>query len=338
MISSKQAGISKFGLPTLFLTCLLLIYYYVSKNSPSVSVISMSTTPSLSNNNTSIYRDELEEALKGASNVNKTVIIAVVNEAYIEGDKSMFDIFLDGFWLGEDTRGLTNHLLIVAVDQIAYERCMFLKLHCYRVKTNEDDFVGEKAFMSEGFLKMMWLRTAFLRDVLRRGYNFIFTDTDVVWLRNPFPHLMLNETLDLQASAQWFNGNQYSLDNEINTGFYMIRSNNKTIALFDEWYERRHNSSGKKEQDILNDLKFEGAFKRLGIEFKVLDSKYVSTFCDDSKDIKVVSVFHAACCGTIKNKAADLIKVLHDWKRIKDLIIINKTMEFQWSKHSACLP
>ncbi|KAM0013042.1 putative nucleotide-diphospho-sugar transferase [Helianthus debilis subsp. tardiflorus] len=52
---------------------------------------------------------------------------------------------------------------------------MFLRLHCYRLKTDGDDFVDEKVYMSEDFIKMMWLRTRFLGDVLRRGYNFIFT-------------------------------------------------------------------------------------------------------------------------------------------------------------------
>lgn len=106
---------------------------------------------------------------------NKTVIIAIVNKAYTEGDKPMLDIFLDGFWLGEDTRSLTNHLLIVAVDQTAFDRCKFLRLHCYRLKTDGEDFVGEKVYMSEEFIKMMWQRTRFLGDVLRRGYNFVFT-------------------------------------------------------------------------------------------------------------------------------------------------------------------
>nr|GEY91800.1 putative nucleotide-diphospho-sugar transferase [Tanacetum cinerariifolium] len=34
----------------------------------------------------SMYRDELEAALEGASMPNKTVIIAIVNKAYTEGD------------------------------------------------------------------------------------------------------------------------------------------------------------------------------------------------------------------------------------------------------------
>lgn len=72
--------------------------------------------------NTRNYTDALESALSEASMADKTVIIAIVNKAYVEGDKPMLDLFLDGFWLGEDTRGLIPHLLLVAVDQTSFER------------------------------------------------------------------------------------------------------------------------------------------------------------------------------------------------------------------------
>ncbi|KAI3808941.1 hypothetical protein L1987_24904 [Smallanthus sonchifolius] len=283
-----------------------------------------------------MYRDELGAALEGASMANKTVIITIVNRAYTEGDKPMLDIFLDGFWLGEDTRQLTNHLLVVAVDQTAFERCKFLRLHCYKLKTDGEDFVDEKTYMSEDFIKMMWRRTRFLGDVLRRGYNFVFTDTDVLWLRNPFPRLtLLNETIDLQISVDKFNGNQWSQRNMINTGFYMIKSNNKTIALFDKWYGQRNNSTGKKEQDVLVELMWKRVFKRLRLRVRFLDTNYFSGFCQNSRDANVVSTVHANCCRSIRAKVTDLMTVIHDWKRFKDSSG-NKTMESRWSSHLAC--
>jgi len=118
---------------------------------------------------------------------NKTVIIAMVNRAYVEqdveSDTTMLDIFLNSFWLGEGTRSLIHHILLVVVDQIAYDRCQFLKLNCFRLETDGVDFEGEKVYMSQDFIKMMWRRTQFLLDVLKRGYNFVFT------VCNPFHFL-----------------------------------------------------------------------------------------------------------------------------------------------------
>ena len=86
-------------------------------------------------------------------------------------------------------------------------------------------------------------------------------DTDVMWLRNPFPMLSQNERIDLQISTDNFNGNEWSEDNPINTGFYFIRSNNKTMSLFDAWYAMKNNSVGIKEQDVLLNMMHEGVFK-----------------------------------------------------------------------------
>lgn len=123
--------------------------------------------------------DELELALHKASTPNKTVIIVVLNKAYVEPnvkfETTVLDLFLDSFWLGEGTRPLLDHLLLVAVDQTAYDRCIFKRLNCYKMETGGVDFAGEKLFMSEDFIKMMWRRTLLLLDVLKHGYSFIFT-------------------------------------------------------------------------------------------------------------------------------------------------------------------
>ncbi|XP_030468990.1 uncharacterized protein At1g28695-like [Syzygium oleosum] len=285
------------------------------------------------------YTDELGKVLADASaGNNKTVIITVVNKAYIEGDKSMLDLFLDGFWLGEGTRPLIRHLLIVAMDGTSFERCKFLGLHCYRLKT-EVDLDGEKVYMTPGFLTMMWSRTQFLGNVLKRGYSFIFTDTDVMWLRDPFPRLNQNRSLDLQISVDGFNGDPWSEDNYMNTGFYMVRSNNRSIALFDEWYARRNASSGMKEQDVLTQIKQEGMFRTLGFSVRYWDTNYFSGFCNESKDVRAVITVHANCCRTIAAKAADLSTVLRDWKSFigsPSSSSTNGTAAFQWSAHVAC--
>lgn len=140
-------------------------------------------------------KNELEEALNNASMEEKTVIITIINKAYVEPYKgeypSMFDLFLEGFWEGEMTRPLLDHLLVVAMDQTAYERCKFRRLHCYRLLTDGVDFAGEKIYMSEEFNKMMWRRTQFLMDVLKLGYNFIFTVR-----KQPLVSLVLSQRLN----------------------------------------------------------------------------------------------------------------------------------------------
>nr|GMC96609.1 putative nucleotide-diphospho-sugar transferase [Ipomoea batatas] len=224
-----------------------------------------------------MYRDKLEEALAGASTENnKTVIIAVVNKAYVDGDKSMLDMFLDGFWLG----------------------------------TDDVDFAGGKVFMSLDFLDMMWRRTQFLGDVLKLGYSFIFTDTDVIWLRNPFPRLRdLNETLDLQISTDNFNGDD------------------------------RRNQTRSTPASIWFDPTIEPSRCSIpGLKVKFLNTKFFSGFCQDSGDVKSVVTVHANCCRTITAKLADLMAVIHDWQRFKSFSgDANQTAAFHWSPHDRCM-
>ncbi|KAJ4727301.1 Glycosyltransferase [Melia azedarach] len=294
--------------------------------------------------------DELELALERAAMPNKTLILAVVNSAYVQqsvkADTTMLDLFLESFWLGEETRQLLDNLLIVAVDQTAYDRCMFKRLNCYRLVTEGVDFAAEKVYMSKDFIKMMWRRTLLLLDVLKRGYSFIFTDTDVMWLRNPFVRLNKNETEDLQISVDEFNGDPRSEKNLINTGFYFIRSNNKTIELFSTWYEMKDdkNSTGKKEQDVLLDLMRDGYFQQLQLQVRFLDTKYFAGFCQDSRDIWSVTTVHSNCCRHIGAKVSDLKVVLRDWKRYKTFKSKypglgpnkNMTKKYRWSAHVAC--
>ncbi|XP_008794927.3 uncharacterized protein LOC103710807 [Phoenix dactylifera] len=272
--------------------------------------------------------DELETALQEASMGNKTLIISVLNQAYVE-ENGMLDLFLRSLREGDGTEFLIEHLLIVAVDQIAFNRCKILKLHCYQLATDGVDFSKEQLYMSDGFNNMMWQRILFLGDVLKRGYSFIFTDMDVMWLRNPFTKLNHDDE-DLQISCDRYNGQPFDEANPINTGFYFVASNNKTIALFDAWYGSRNSSAGMKDQDVLSLMKYNGAFKQLGMQVRFLDTLYFSGFCQDSKDFKEVITVHANCCRSVKAKLADLTAILNVWKSFDGIGTVG------WPVHKKC--
>ncbi|RVW47787.1 Uncharacterized protein CK203_091749 [Vitis vinifera] len=104
-----------------------------------------------------------------------TVILTTLNEAWAAPD-SVIDLFLESFRIGDHTRRYLNHLVIIALDQKAFARCLILHTHCFTLVTEGVDFSGEAYFMTSDYLKMMWRRIDFLRSVLEMGYNFIFSD------------------------------------------------------------------------------------------------------------------------------------------------------------------
>ncbi|GLJ33933.1 hypothetical protein SUGI_0682660 [Cryptomeria japonica] len=106
------------------------------------------TDPDIPPYNSSDVTDELKVSLSKAANQEKTVLITTLNAAWAQKN-SMVDLFLKSF-------------------------------HIEGV-----DFSGEKLYMTRGYLKMMWRRIRFFGQVLERRYNFVFSDADIMWFRDP---------------------------------------------------------------------------------------------------------------------------------------------------------
>ncbi|KAK6131976.1 hypothetical protein DH2020_034283 [Rehmannia glutinosa] len=202
----------------------------------------------------------LKQILKRAAMPDKTVIITTLNEAWIEPN-SIFDLFLESFKIGNQTLWLLKHLVVVALDQRAFDHCLKTHLHCYFLTTEGVNFSEEAHFMTPDYLKMMWTRIDFLRIVLQRGYNFVFTDADIMWLRNPFPHFYSDT--NFQISCDSFGGNPSDLNNAPNGGFNYVKSNNQTIEFYKFWYKSREYYPGKHDQDVLNKIKYDPFVRRL---------------------------------------------------------------------------
>lgn len=105
---------------------------------------------------------------------DKTVIITTLNQAWA-ANNTMIDLFLESFHRGEDIEKLLQHLVVVALDQKSFDRCRKLHHHCYMLVTEGVDFSGFKPYMSDDFLKMMWRRMEFMKEILEMGYNFVFS-------------------------------------------------------------------------------------------------------------------------------------------------------------------
>ncbi|CAN6461178.1 unnamed protein product [Victoria cruziana] len=253
---------------------------------------------------------DLDDLLQRVAMENNTLILTMVNKPYAENN-SMFDLFLQSFQEGEDTQQLIKHLLVVAVDQVSFDRCRQLHLHCYKLNTGGEDYSYEQFFSAKDYVKMMWRRLLFVADVVGRGYDILFTDSDVLWLRNPFPRLSFDD--DMQVSCDRYRGEPYlgSLS-DINAGFYFVRSNSKTIKLYKLWYESR--DIGIHEQDVLQKLQKKRAFQELGLRFRLMETRHFSGFCQKSTDLSVVNTMHANCCKSMKAKLADLRSAFKAWK------------------------
>ncbi|XP_017971387.1 PREDICTED: uncharacterized protein At4g15970 [Theobroma cacao] len=277
---------------------------------------------------------QLEEVLKNASMKSNTVILTTLNDAWASPN-SVVDLFLKSFMLGDDTRRLLDHLVIVALDEKAYNRCQLVHKHCYALVTEDVDFHQEAYFMTPHYLKMMWRRIDFLRSVLELGYSFVFTDADIMWFRDPFPRFFSD--VDFQIACDNFLGRPDDMNNRPNGGFNYVKSNNRSIAFYKFWYSSRETYPGYHDQDVLNKIKFHPFISEIGLKIRFLDTAYFGGLCEPSKDLNLVCTMHANCCYGMDSKLHDLKIMLQDWRAFMSLPPdLKKEYIFSWRVPQNC--
>ncbi|KAG7979422.1 hypothetical protein I3843_05G130600 [Carya illinoinensis] len=258
----------------------------------------------------------LEKVLKDAAMEDRTVIITAINEAWA-APNSVIDLFLESFKIGDQTRRLLNHLVIIALDQKAFARCLVIHTHCFSLVSDGIDFRREAYFMTPDYLKMMWKRIDFLRSVLDMGYNFVFTDANVMWFRDPFPKFYLDA--DFQIACDFFLGSSDDVHNRPNGGFNYVKSNNRSVEFYKFWYSSHETFPGYHDQDVLNIIKSHPFILDIGLKMKFLDTAYFGGLCEPSKDLNKVCTMHANCCFGLDSKLHDLRIMLQDWKQFISL-------------------
>ncbi|CAL5063509.1 unnamed protein product [Urochloa decumbens] len=262
--------------------------------------------------------DNLPELLRMAAMDDKTVILTLTNEAF-SAPGSLLDLFLHSFRAGVRTAPLLRHLVIVAADAKAYERCRRVHRLCYHLRANGTaaDYSAELPFMKRNYLDMMWRRNRFQARVLALGYSFVFTDVDIVWLRNPL--LRVPVGADLAMSCDKFYGdNPYDLDKKANGGFVYARASARTAAFYEAWYEAGRARPGKNEQDVFDELKRELA-ARHGVAAQFVDTAYLGGFCDRRKgrDFNKLCTYHGNCLVGMKTKLRKLTRVFAEWNKFR---------------------
>ncbi|XP_072973882.1 uncharacterized protein At4g15970-like [Typha angustifolia] len=244
---------------------------------------------------------------------DNTVIMTVINEAWTAPD-SLLDLFLESFHTGDRIEHLLKHLIIVAMDPKAFDRCKSVHNICYFLKVEGVNFTAEQLFMKKDYLKMMWRRNEFQQSILQMGYNFLFTDVDIIWFRDPF--LEISVAAHITISSDIFYGDPNDLGNRANGGFLYAKSSSKTIEFFDNWYLAREKYPGKNEQDIFDYIKHEFSTK-FDLKIRFLDTAYIGGFCDAKKDFSKLCTFHANCRVGLKSKLHDLREIFEEWKKYK---------------------
>lgn len=157
---------------------------------------------------------------------------------------------------------------------------------------------------------------------------------DIVWFRNPFPHL--SQAADLIMSTDFFVGDPNSLGNYPNGGLLYVKSGKNTIEFYKSWQMSREQFPGKHEQYTFDKLKGELS-ARLGVKIQFLNTAYFGGFCQHGKDLSKICSMHANCCIGLENKLYDLRNVLEDWKKYRARMKEGNFGYFSWRVPGRCI-
>jgi hypothetical protein len=191
---------------------------------------------------------------------DRTIIMTFTNEAWT-APGSLLDLFLESFCLGVRTEPLLEHLVVVAVNAKAYERCQHVHRLCYHLRVEGVDYAAEQSYMEKNYLDMMWRRNRFQARVLQLGYSFVFTDVDITWLRNPLLRIPVGADMAMSCD-QFYGDNPYDLNKNANGGFVYVRASPRMVAFYGSWYASRAAYPGKHEQYVFDQVKHALAARR----------------------------------------------------------------------------
>jgi hypothetical protein len=162
-------------------------------------------------------------------------------------------------------------------------------------------------------------------------------DTDILWFRNPFGHITLYA--DMTCSTDYFRPHPTSsaLDKTLNTGFYYMKSTNRSIEMIKYWRAAREQRfPGSHDQAVFNNIKQE-LVSKLQARIEALDTAFFGGFCEHGKDLGRICTIHANCCIGLENKVPDLRDKAAEWKNYTSLTPEEmKKGGFKWTAPARC--
>jgi hypothetical protein len=158
------------------------------------------------------------------NNKNHTVLLMTLNRGYSE-------ILLN--WVAScDRHGIEvrSWTLIIAVDSETasqFEQLGFA-VYCEENSYGVQETEAAKSFGDSTFTQMMFPKTAAVQDLLNLGYDVLFQDVDLVWMKDPVEYLFHPDRREIDAQFMYDGPNQFYQPLHANTGFFLLRNTTAT--------------------------------------------------------------------------------------------------------------
>lgn len=160
--------------------------------------------------------------------INNTIILSAVNYGYR-------GIMMN--WVCNMRHlGITNYV-IAALDADLYKFAYTRSLPTYLENTIfqglNASIISDASYGTDSFKQLTKMKSRVVVRILKEGYNVVWTDSDIIYFKNPLQHMWAyNADLSIQTNApdnEPMNGRR-----RLNSGLYLARSNAATIQAFDD--------------------------------------------------------------------------------------------------------
>lgn len=168
------------------------------------------------------------DALLDRLAVNNTIVLTALNYGYSHMMMS---------WVCNLRHLNITNFIVAALDEELYKWAVVRGLPVY-LETSitegiSSSMISEATYGTDNFKQLTKMKSRVVLRILQLGYNVVWSDCDIVWFKNPLPHLMGHDAdLVIQTNApddEPANGKR-----RINSGFYLARSNEQLIQAIDD--------------------------------------------------------------------------------------------------------
>ncbi|KAL7580269.1 hypothetical protein ACA910_013003 [Epithemia clementina (nom. ined.)] len=186
------------------------------------------------------YLNLMDDALKTLdplakkAAVDNSIVVQVCNFGQSE--------LLLNFLCSAKRRGLdTSSILVFATDQETYDLVNQMgNANVVFLKDIFDEMPSKaaKAYGDKSFMQMMMAKVYCVHLIAMLGYDVLFQDVDVVWYRNPIHYFHDENALDASFDVYFQDDGNHALyyaPYSANTGFYYVRSNERTLHFLNSF-------------------------------------------------------------------------------------------------------
>lgn len=160
--------------------------------------------------------------------INNTIILSALNYGYR-------GIMMN--WVCNMRHlGITN-FVIAALDADLYKFAYTRSLPTYFENTIfaglNSSLIADASYGSDSFKQLTKMKSRVVVRLLKEGYNVVWTDSDIIYFRNPLQD-MWNYNVDLVIQTNAPDNEPMNGRRRLNSGFYLARSNRPTIQAFED--------------------------------------------------------------------------------------------------------